>query len=65
MDPQRARGGWSGAASDWDTHRTRQAFETDRRRDAALQADGWHVLRFTARTAPHTIRRRLRAFLPG
>jgi hypothetical protein len=49
----------------WDTHRTRAAFETDRRRDAALQADGWHVLRFTAHTAPHTIQRRLRAFLPG
>jgi very-short-patch-repair endonuclease len=49
----------------WDTDRTRQAFEADRRRGAAPQADGWRVLRFTARTAPHTIRRRLRAFLPG
>jgi Transcriptional regulator, AbiEi antitoxin/Protein of unknown function (DUF559) len=49
----------------WETHRTRHAFETDRRRDAALTADGWRVLRFTARSAPHTIQLRLRAFLPG
>jgi hypothetical protein len=49
----------------WETHRTHAAFEADRGRDAALQADGWRVLRFTARTTPHTIQRRLHAFLPG
>jgi hypothetical protein len=31
----------------WETHRTRAAFEADRRRDAALQAAGWRVVRFT------------------
>jgi very-short-patch-repair endonuclease len=27
----------------YETHRTRAAFESDRRRDAALQVDGWRV----------------------
>ncbi len=30
-------------------HRTRRAFEADRRRDARLTAAGWRVLRFTWR----------------
>jgi predicted transcriptional regulator of viral defense system len=47
----------------WDSHRTRAAFEADRRRDAALQADGWRVVRFTWRTPDATILRRLRALL--
>jgi hypothetical protein len=47
----------------WDTHRTRAAFENDRRRDAALQAVGWRVLRFTRRSEPELIQRRLQAFM--
>jgi predicted transcriptional regulator of viral defense system len=47
----------------WESHRTRAAFEADRRRDAALQADGWRVVRFTWRTPDAVIRRRLRALL--
>jgi very-short-patch-repair endonuclease len=31
----------------WDTHRTRQAFESDRAKDAALTAAGYRVVRFT------------------
>jgi very-short-patch-repair endonuclease len=49
----------------WETHRTRAAFEQDRRRDAALQAAGCSVLRFTRREPPATIKRRLRAMLTG
>jgi very-short-patch-repair endonuclease len=30
----------------WETHRTRAAFKRDRRKDAALVADGWRVMRF-------------------
>jgi very-short-patch-repair endonuclease len=33
----------------WKTHRTRKAFQEDRRRDRLVQAAGWHVLRFTCR----------------
>jgi Protein of unknown function (DUF559)/Transcriptional regulator, AbiEi antitoxin len=47
----------------WETHRTRAAFEQDRRRDAALQAIGWRVLRFTWRENPATIQRRLKALM--
>jgi Transcriptional regulator, AbiEi antitoxin/Protein of unknown function (DUF559) len=47
----------------WDTHRTRAAFERDRRRDAALTADGWRVVRFTWHDEPSVIERRLRALL--
>jgi hypothetical protein len=47
----------------WESHRTRAAFEADRRRDAALQADGYRVVRFTWRTPDATIVRRLRALL--
>jgi very-short-patch-repair endonuclease len=47
----------------WETHRTRAAFEDDRRRDAALQAIGWRVLRFTWRENRATIQRRLQALM--
>jgi hypothetical protein len=47
----------------WDTHRTRQAFEDDRAKDAALTAAGYRVVRFTWRTDDPTIVRRLRALL--
>jgi hypothetical protein len=47
----------------WDTHHTRAAFEQDRRRDAALQAVGWRVLRFTWRENRATIQRRLQALM--
>jgi very-short-patch-repair endonuclease len=49
----------------WDTHHTRAAFEADRRRDAALQADGWRVVRFTWHEPRATIQRRLQGLLPG
>jgi very-short-patch-repair endonuclease len=47
----------------FETHGTRAAFEADRARDAALQAAGFRVLRFTWRTADVTIERRLLALL--
>jgi very-short-patch-repair endonuclease len=47
----------------WETHRTRAAFQADRRRDAALQAAGCKVLRFTWRTDSETIQRRLQVLL--
>jgi hypothetical protein len=50
----------------WETHRTRAAFEHDRRKDAALNAAGHRVLRFTWRAIKHdapTVKRRLRAVL--
>jgi very-short-patch-repair endonuclease len=47
----------------WQTHRTRAAFESDRARDAALQASGYRVVRFTHWTDDATILRRLRALL--
>jgi hypothetical protein len=43
----------------WDTHGNRAAFEADRARDAALQAAGYNVLRFTWRTEDEVIQRRL------
>jgi very-short-patch-repair endonuclease len=33
----------------WETHRTRAAFENDRRRDRLLQTGGWRVIRLTWR----------------
>jgi very-short-patch-repair endonuclease len=47
----------------WESHRTRAAFEADPRKDAALQAIGWQVVRFTWRENPTTIRRRLGALM--
>ena len=48
----------------WETHRTRSAFKRDRRRDAALVAAGWRVMRFTYDDVAYdgaTVARRLRA----
>jgi very-short-patch-repair endonuclease len=48
----------------WETHGTRAAFEADRRKDAALVAAGYVVLRFTwreVRDHPQTVADRLRA----
>jgi very-short-patch-repair endonuclease len=50
----------------WDTHRTRQAFESDRAKDAALTAAGYTVVRFTWRQLrydPQTVAQRLKAIL--
>ena len=50
----------------WDTHRTRQAFEADRAKDAALLAAGYRVVRFTWRQLrydPQTVADRLTAIL--
>jgi very-short-patch-repair endonuclease len=48
----------------WETHRTRQAFESDRAKDAALTAAGYTVMRFTwrqLRDDPQTVAERIRA----
>jgi very-short-patch-repair endonuclease len=48
----------------WQTHGTRPAFESDRRKDAALTAAGYNVMRFTRRAVrdhPETVIRRVRA----
>jgi very-short-patch-repair endonuclease len=50
-------------ADGWQTHRTRAAFENDRARDAALEASGHRVVRFTYWTDDATTLRRLRALL--
>jgi very-short-patch-repair endonuclease len=47
----------------WSGHGHRAAYERDRARDAALQAIGIRVVRFTWRTQDTTILRRLRALL--
>ena len=50
----------------WDTHSTRQAFEDDRAKDAALTAAGYTVVRFTCRQLrdePQTVADRLKAVL--
>jgi Protein of unknown function (DUF559) len=50
----------------WDTHRTRQAFEDDRAKDAALTAAGYTVMRFTwrqLRDDPQTVADRLKAII--
>jgi hypothetical protein len=39
----------------WDAHRSRSAFDADRRRDRVLQVAGWTVLRFTSRTPDEEI----------
>jgi very-short-patch-repair endonuclease len=64
----------SGAPSDravveidgWRYHGTRQAFERDRRKDAALQAAGYRVIRITwrrPRREPYTVSAQLGALL--
>ncbi len=48
----------------WTDHHTRQAFEDDRAKDAALTAAGYTVMRFTwrqLRDDPHTVAERIRA----
>ena len=50
----------------WETHRTRQAFEDDRAKDAALTAAGYTVVRFTwrqLRDDPQTVADRLKAIM--
>jgi Protein of unknown function (DUF559) len=50
----------------WDTHKTRQAFESDRAKDAALTAAGYTVVRFTwrqLRDEPQTVADRLKAIM--
>jgi very-short-patch-repair endonuclease len=47
----------------WQFHGTKTAYEDDRARDAALQAAGYRVVRFTWRTQDTTIAGRLRALL--
>ena len=50
----------------WETHHTRQAFEADRAKDAALTAAGYKVLRFTwrqLRDDPDTVADRLKAIM--
>jgi very-short-patch-repair endonuclease len=50
----------------YDTHGTRQAFEQDRKKDAALTATGYRVVRFTWRAVLHdpaTVADRLTALL--
>lgn len=50
----------------WEFHRSRAAFELDRREQAALTADGWRVLRFTWRHVfeePEWVRARVREAL--
>jgi very-short-patch-repair endonuclease len=47
----------------WDTHRTRAAFDADRRRDRILQLNGWVVLRLTSKTSDAEIVATVRAFV--
>jgi hypothetical protein len=47
----------------WDTHRTRTAFDADRRRDRILQLNGWVVLRITSQTPDAEIVETIRAFV--
>jgi very-short-patch-repair endonuclease len=39
----------------WDPHRSRTAFDHDRRRDRLLQLAGWRVLRFTSQSSDDEI----------
>ncbi len=48
----------------WDTHRTRSAFDADRRRDRILQRHGWVVLRLTSKTSDAEIVETIRVFVP-
>jgi very-short-patch-repair endonuclease len=47
----------------WDTHKTRIAFDADRRRDRILQVDGWVVLRLTSKTSDTEIVETIRSFV--
>jgi hypothetical protein len=47
----------------WDSHRSRSAFDRDRRRDRLLQLAGWTVLRITSRTPDDELLDTLRAFV--
>jgi very-short-patch-repair endonuclease len=47
----------------WRAHGHRAAYEQDRAKNAALQAAGYRVVRFTWHTPDVTIERRLRALL--
>jgi hypothetical protein len=47
----------------WDSHRSRSAFDRDRRRDRLLQLAGWTVLRITSRTPDDELVDTLRAFV--
>jgi Transcriptional regulator, AbiEi antitoxin/Protein of unknown function (DUF559) len=47
----------------WDAHRSRSAFDRDRRRDRLLQLAGWIVLRFTSQTSDPEILETLRTFV--
>jgi very-short-patch-repair endonuclease len=50
----------------WETHKTREAFENDRRRDRLLQIQGWRVIRFTWRDVterPDQVTEMLRSLL--
>jgi hypothetical protein len=47
----------------WATHRSRSAFDADRRRDRLLQLAGWTVIRFTSRTSDDEVIASLRPFV--
>ncbi len=47
----------------WDTHRTRSAFDADRRRDRILALNGWVVLRLTSKTSDAEIVQSVRPFV--
>ncbi len=47
----------------WDTHKTRTAFDADRRRDRILQMNGWVVLRLTSQTSDAEILKSVAAFV--
>ena len=47
----------------WDAHRSRSAFDSDRRRDRVLQLAGWVVLRLTSQTPDAELVATVRAFV--
>jgi Transcriptional regulator, AbiEi antitoxin/Protein of unknown function (DUF559) len=47
----------------WDTHRSRTAFDSDRKRDRLLQLAGWVVLRITSQTSDTEIVDTVRALV--
>jgi very-short-patch-repair endonuclease len=61
-EPARETGTYGPFLDGRKTHGTRQAFETDRRRDQRLTAAGWTVIRTTWRQLkhrPHELRQTL------